>query len=253
MVAPDDTTFDYLRGRPDAPRDFDAAVEGWRSLVTDEGATFDATVRIDAKAVRPFVTWGPAPRRPSRSTGVRARRRPHALAYMGLTAGYGDARRPGRRGLRRLVHQRALDDLRAAADVLRGRTVAPGVRALVVPGSMLVKQQAEAEAWTGCSRRRGSSGATPACSMCLRHEPRRAGGRPTLRVHVEPQLRGAAGARRRTHLVSPPVAAATAIRRPLRDACGLVVKAFTTHTGTLVPLPRASIDTDQIIAATMAG
>src|SRR6202161_647799 len=155
LIAPDETTFEYLKGRPHAPRgaDWDAAVAYWKSLPTDDGAVFDHEVTIDATTLSPYVTWGTNPGQalplgasvpaPGETKDPNATER--ALTYMGLTAGT---------PLREIAVDTVfvgsctngrIEDLRAAADVIKGRKVADGVRMLVVPGSMQVRAQAEAE------------------------------------------------------------------------------------------------------------
>src|SRR5439155_16761570 len=149
MIAPDDTTFAWMEGRPAAPEDLDGAVEGWRALRTDDGAVFDRELEIDASAVSPLVTWGT---NPCQVVGVteavpepRSETDERALRYMGLTPGI---------PMRELTLDRVfigsctnsrIGDLRAAAEIVRGRRVASAVHAMVVPGSQLVRAQAEAE------------------------------------------------------------------------------------------------------------
>ncbi len=211
MVAPDDTTYAYLAGRPHAPRDFDRAVEEWRALAADDGARFDTTVQVDASAVRHFVTWGTNPAQAVPVDGVVPDDDPRALAYMGLTPGTPmrdvrvDAVFVGS------CTNARLEDLRAAADVVRGRKVAAGVRALVVPGSMLVKAQAEAEGLHRAFTDAGFEWRSAGCSMCLGMNPDvlRPGERCASTSNRN--FEGRQGPGGRTHLVSPPVAAATAI------------------------------------------
>jgi 3-isopropylmalate/(R)-2-methylmalate dehydratase large subunit len=211
MVAPDDTTFAYLERRPHAPRDFAAAVEGWRALVTDDGATYDTTVHLDAAAVRPFVTWGTNPAQAVPVDGVVPDGDERALAYMGLAPGTAmrdvkvDAVFVGS------CTNARLDDLRAAADVLRGRRVAPGVRALVVPGSMLVKAQAEAEGLHDVFTAAGFEWRSAGCSMCLGMNPDVLAPGERCASTSNRNFEGRQGPGGRTHLVSPPVAAATAV------------------------------------------
>ena len=177
MIAPDETTFAYLKGRPHAPKgaDWDAAVAYWRTLPTDDDAVFDREVVLDAATLAPFVTWGTNPGQGVPLTGVGARpgglRRPEhersaaqrALEYMGLTAGT---------PLREIAVDTVflgsctngrIEDLRAAAEVLRGRQVADGVRMLVVPGSVRVRLAGRGRgAGRGLQGRRAPSGGTPA-------------------------------------------------------------------------------------------
>ncbi|WP_067972340.1 3-isopropylmalate dehydratase large subunit [Mycolicibacter icosiumassiliensis] len=228
MVAPDETTYEYLRGRPHAPTgaDWDAAVAYWSSLRTDPGATFDAEVHLDADALTPFVTWGTNPGQgvplgadvpdPEAIHDEGERRAAEkALAYMDLQPGT-----PMRDIAVDTVFVGSctngrIEDLRAAAEVLRGRQVADGVRMLVVPGSMRVRNQAEAEGLAEVFTAAGAEWRQPGCSMCLGMNP----------DQLEPGQRSASTSNRnfegrqgkggRTHLVSPVVAAATAVRGTL--------------------------------------
>ncbi len=224
MVAPDETTFGYLKGRPNAPQgaDWDAALEYWRGLATDDDAVFDTEVSIDAGTVEPFVTWGTNPGQgaplsasvpdpesypdPVEQAGVR-----RALEYMQLTAGT-----PLRDVAVDVVFVGSctngrLEDLRAAAEVIAGRQVAGTVRMLVVPGSAKVREAAEAEGLHEVFTAAGAEWRFAGCSMCL-------GMNPDV---LEPGQRSASTSNRnfegrqgrggRTHLVSPQVAAATAV------------------------------------------
>ncbi len=224
LIAPDETTYDYLQGRPQAPQgdDWDRAVADWRSLVTDEDATFDREVVLDASAVTPFVTWGTNPGQgvplsasvpdpadlPAGSAREAAER---ALVYMGLTAGT-----PMREIAVDTVFLGSctngrMEDLRAAAEVLRGRTVAEGVRALVVPGSMLVKLQAEQEGLDKVFTDAGAEWRNAGCSMCLGMNPDTLSPGERSASTSNRNFEGRQGRGGRTHLVSPQVAAATAI------------------------------------------
>jgi 3-isopropylmalate/(R)-2-methylmalate dehydratase large subunit len=224
MVAPDQTTYAYLQGRPHAPTgaEWDAAVQAWEALRTDDDATYDKEVVLDASAVTPFVTWGtnpgqgvplgasvPDPR--SMPAGSERDAAERALAYMGLTAGT-----PMREVTVDTVFLGSctngrMEDLRAAAEVLRGRKVADGVRALVVPGSMLVKLQAEKEGLDAVFRDAGFDWRNAGCSMCLGMNPDilQPGERSASTSNRNFEGRQGRGAR--THLVSPEVAAATAV------------------------------------------
>ena len=221
LIAPDEVTFGYLKGRPHAPSgaDWDAAVEYWRSLPTDEGATFDHEVTIDASSLTPYVTWGtnpghalplassvPAPEQTPDPAGAR-----RALAYMGLTAGT-----PLREVAVDTVFVGSctngrIEDLRAAAEVIRGRRVAPGVRMLVVPGSMQVRAQAEAEGLHEVFTAAGAEWRSAGCSMCLGMNPDTLSPGERSASTSNRNFEGRQGKGGRTHLVSPPVAAATAV------------------------------------------
>jgi 3-isopropylmalate/(R)-2-methylmalate dehydratase large subunit len=224
MVAPDETTFAYLKGRPNAPQgaDWDAAVAYWSSLVTDEGAEFDAEVILDASQITPFVTWGTNPGQGAALSAavpdpeqfdtdaerVAARR---ALEYMDL--------RPGT-ALRDVAvdvvfvgscTNGRLEDLRAAADVLRGRKVADSVRMLVVPGSAKVREAAENEGLDKVFSDAGAEWRFAGCSMCLGMNPDTLKPGERSASTSNRNFEGRQGRGGRTHLVSPPVAAATAV------------------------------------------
>ncbi|HSZ42051.1 MAG TPA: 3-isopropylmalate dehydratase large subunit [Trebonia sp.] len=221
LIAPDEVTFDYLKGRPHAPKgaDWDTAVQYWRSLVTDEGAEFDKVVHVDAAALTPYVTWGTNPGQalplgssvpePTATKDPAAATR--ALEYMGLTAGT---------PLRDIAVDTVfvgsctngrLSDLRAAADVLRGRKVASGVRMLVVPGSMEVRAQAEAEGLNEVFSAAGAEWRSAGCSMCLGMNPDTLSPGERSASTSNRNFEGRQGKGGRTHLVSPAVAAATAV------------------------------------------
>jgi 3-isopropylmalate/(R)-2-methylmalate dehydratase large subunit len=224
LIAPDETTFAYLKDRPYAPKgaDWDRALGHWRTLRTDPDAVFDAEVVVDASTVRPFVTWGTNPGQGAPLDGlvpdpasftdpaeVTAAER--ALAYMDL--------RPGTR-LRDLAidvvfvgscTNGRLEDLRAAADVLRGHRVADGVRMLVVPGSAKVRAAAEEEGLDKVFTDAGAEWRFAGCSMCLGMNPDTLGPGQRSASTSNRNFEGRQGRGGRTHLVSPPVAAATAV------------------------------------------
>ncbi|WJK34977.1 3-isopropylmalate dehydratase large subunit [Solwaraspora sp. WMMA2065] len=224
MVAPDETTFAYLKGRPNAPQgaDWDAAVAYWSSLATDEGATFDAEVILDAGEITPFVTWGTNPGQGTALSAVvpdpeqfdtdaeriAARR---ALEYMDLRPGTALRDVPVDVVFVGSCTNGRLEDLRAAADVLRGRKVADGVRMLVVPGSAKVREAAENEGLDKVFADAGAEWRFAGCSMCLGMNPDtlRPGERSASTSNRN--FEGRQGRGGRTHLVSPPVAAATAV------------------------------------------
>ncbi len=224
MVAPDDTTFAYLEGRPHAPAgaDWERALDDWRTLATDEGATFDKEVVLDAPSLVPHVSWGTNPAQvvpldaavPDPDSFLEpgdrdAARR--ALAYMGLTPG------TSMRDVRvdtvfvgSCTNSR-IEDLRAAAAVVAGRRVDPNVRALVVPGSFRVKQQAEAEGLDRVFTAAGFDWREPGCSMCLAMNPDKLAPGERCASTSNRNFEGRQGPGGRTHLVSPAVAAATAV------------------------------------------
>jgi len=224
MIAPDETTFEYVKGRPHAPQgaDWDAAVAAWRELVTDDGAVFDKDVHLDASTLTPFVTWGTNPgqglplgdRVPDPASYDDPAERDaasRALEYMGLTAGT-----PLREVKVDTVFigsctNGRLEDLRAAADVFRGRKVADGVRVLVVPGSMQVKADAEAEGLDKVFTAAGADWRNAGCSMCLGMNPDTLAPQERSASTSNRNFEGRQGRGGRTHLVSPAVAAATAI------------------------------------------
>ena len=217
MVAPDDTTFAYLEGRPHVPKgnDWERALEDWRSLATDAGATFDREVEIDATALKPHVSWGTNPSQtvtiddvvpePADESAARA------LAYMDLAPGKPIREiRPDTIFIGSCTNSR-IEDLRLAASVLEGRRIAPGLRALVVPGSMLVRRQAEEEGLDKVFVDTGFEWRSAGCSMCLGMNPDILGPGDRCASTSNRNFEGRQGPGGRTHLVSPPVAAATAV------------------------------------------
>ena len=224
LVAPDETTFAYLKDRDHAPKgdDWDAALAHWRSLTTDEGALFDHEVVIDADAISPHVTWGTNPAQVTPISGSvpdpaafsdpgDRESAERALAYMGLRAGT-----PMREVAVDTVFlgsctNSRIEDLRAAAEVLRGRHVQGGLRALVVPGSHRVKAQAEAEGLDEIFVASGFEWREPGCSMCLAMNPDKLAVGERCASTSNRNFEGRQGRGGRTHLVSPAVAAATAV------------------------------------------
>jgi 3-isopropylmalate/(R)-2-methylmalate dehydratase large subunit len=224
LVAPDDTTFAYLEGREHAPHGpaWEAALDDWRSLVTDEGATFDQSVDIDATALTPHVTWGtnpgqvvplgasvPDPASYDDPAGREAASR--ALTYMGLTAGTAMRDITVDTVFIGSCTNARIEDLRAAAAVVDGRRVASKVRALVVPGSGAVKAEAEAEGLDRVFTSAGFEWRDPGCSMCLAMNPDKLAPGERSASTSNRNFEGRQGRGGRTHLVSPAVAAATAV------------------------------------------
>jgi 3-isopropylmalate/(R)-2-methylmalate dehydratase large subunit len=224
MIAPDDITFDYLEGRPHAPQgeDWDAAVHHWRQLRTDPDAVFDSEVVIDAAELSPYVTWGtnpgqglplaasvPDPESYDDETQRAAARR--ALSYMGLTAGTPLQNISVDTVFVGSCTNGRIEDLRAAAEVLRGHHVADGVRMLVVPGSMKVKAQAEMEGLDKVFLEAGAEWRSAGCSMCLGMNPDQLAPGERSASTSNRNFEGRQGKGGRTHLVSPLVAAATAV------------------------------------------
>jgi 3-isopropylmalate/(R)-2-methylmalate dehydratase large subunit len=227
LIAPDETTFEYVKGRPYAPKGeaFDRAVEYWRTLPSDTDAVYDRTVVIDAAEIVPMVTWGTSPEAVAPITGAvpdpadeaDEAKRAQMHRMLALTPG-------------QLLADVSIDvvfigsctngrieDLRAAAAVARGRHVAAGVRALVVPGSGLVKQQAEAEGLDRVLLDAGFEWREPGCSMCLGMNPDKLTPGQRCASTSNRNFEGRQGPGGRTHLLSPAMAAAAAIAGRLAD------------------------------------
>jgi 3-isopropylmalate/(R)-2-methylmalate dehydratase large subunit len=224
LIAPDETTFAYLEGRDHAPagKAWEEALEDWRSLVTDPDATFDTVVRIDAAGIRPHVTWGTNPAQvvpidgsvpdPDSITDAGERESAlRALAYMGLVAGTPITDIPVDTVFIGSCTNSRIEDLRAAAAVVDGRKVASGMRALVVPGSRRVKAQAEQEGLDAVFRAAGFEWRESGCSMCLGMNPDQLSPGERCASTSNRNFEGRQGRGGRTHLVSPAVAAATAV------------------------------------------
>jgi 3-isopropylmalate/(R)-2-methylmalate dehydratase large subunit len=224
MIAPDDITFDYLKGRAHAPSGdlWDAAIADWRGLATDDGATFDRDVWLDAADIFPHVSWGtnpgqvvpitarvPAP--DSIDDPVERNAAERALEYMGLSAGVPMKDITVDTVFIGSCTNSRIEDLRAAASVAKGRRVASGMRTLVVPGSWAVKVQAEAEGLDAVFRAAGFDWRDPGCSMCLAMNPDKLAVGERCASTSNRNFEGRQGRGGRTHLVSPAVAAATAI------------------------------------------
>ena len=224
MVAPDETTFAYLRGRAEVPQGaaFDEAVERWRQLPTDEGAVFDRVVEIDAAGIAPNVTWGVNPGHVVPVTGAvpdpadagseadrGAIRR--ALAYMGLEPGTPITEIPIDRAFIGSCTNGRIEDLRAVAGIVEGKRVNERVAAMVVPGSFAVKRQAEAEGLDAIFREAGFEWREAGCSMCLGMNPDTLAEGERCASTSNRNFEGRQGKGGRTHLVSPAMAAAAAI------------------------------------------
>jgi 3-isopropylmalate/(R)-2-methylmalate dehydratase large subunit len=223
MIAPDEKTFEYLRGRPFAPKNFEEAVARWRRLPSDPGAAFDRTVAFDASQIEPQVTWGtnlgqvcgisgrvPSPADFARPEDQKAAEA--ALAYMGLTPGTPITEIKVDVVFIGSCTNGRIEDLRAAAAVVRGHRVADGVLAMVVPGSGTVKRQAEAEGLDRIFLEAGFQWREPGCSMCLAMNPDRLQPGQRCAATTNRNFEGRQGPGGRTHLVSPAMAAAAAIR-----------------------------------------
>jgi 3-isopropylmalate/(R)-2-methylmalate dehydratase large subunit len=224
MIAPDDTTFAYLEGRAHAPSgaDWERALDDWRSLATDPGAAFDKSVTLDGAGLTPYVSWGTNPaqvvpigdRVPSpddfddpaaKEAAVRA------LSYMGLSAGTAVREIGVDTVFIGSCTNGRIEDLRAAASVLEGRRIATSVRALIVPGSGQVKEQAESEGLDRVFTGAGAEWRNPGCSMCLAMNPDKLAPGERAASTSNRNFEGRQGRGGRTHLVSPEVAAATAV------------------------------------------
>ena len=238
LVAPDDTTFAYLKGRPLAPAGeaWAQAVAWWRSLASDPAAVYDKVVRLDATDIAPALTWGTSPEDVVPITGVVPEPESFAdpskqaaarksLDYMGLTPGT---------AMRDVAIQHVfigsctnsrIEDLRAAASVANGRRVADGVRALVVPGSGLVKRQAEAEGLDRIFTSAGFEWREPGCSMCLAMNPDKVPPGERCASTSNRNFVGRQGPGARTHLVSPAMAAAAAVTGRLTDVRDIMGRA----------------------------
>ncbi len=234
MMAPDETTFAYLKGRPHAPEgeDWDAAVEYWKTLYTDPDAVFDREVDIDAATLTPFVTWGtnpgqgvplgaavPAPEDFSDPVDRSAAER--ALTYMDLRAGTPMREIKVDTVFLGSCTNGRIEDLRLAASVLAGKKIADGVRMLVVPGSARVRLQAESEGLDQVFLDFGAEWRAAGCSMCLGMNPDQLAPGERAASTSNRNFEGRQGKGGRTHLVSPPVAAATAIRGTLSSPADL--------------------------------
>ncbi len=215
MIAPDDTTYSYLQGRPAAPKDWDDAVSRWRSLPTEDGASFDREETIDASSLAPMVTWGTTPGhvvevtdRVPRPDGETAER---ALTYMGLEPGVPVQDLALDRVFIGSCTNSRIEDLRAAAKVVEGKKVASTVRAMVVPGSQQVKAQAEAERLNEVFTAAGFEWRESGCSMCLGMNPDILQPQERCASTSNRNFEGRQGRGGRTHLCSPQMAAAAAI------------------------------------------
>jgi len=234
MIAPDETTFEYVKGRPHAPKgeDWDAAVEDWKQLHSDEGAQFDAEVFLNADELEPFVTWGtnpgqgvslsqsvPSPEDFEDENDRKACER--ALNYMGLTGGTPMKEiRVDTVFLGSCTNSR-MEDLRAAAEVIKGKVKDPAIRMIVVPGSARVRLEAEAEGLDQVFKDFGAEWRFAGCSMCLGMNPDQLDEGERCASTSNRNFEGRQGKGGRTHLVSPLVAAATAVRGTLSSPSDL--------------------------------
>jgi len=222
LIAPDETTFDYLRGREFVPTDFDAAVARWRELTTDAGAEYDRTEQFRAEKIAPQVTWGTNPAQVTDACGevpdpadfatpAEQKAAAAALEYMGLKPRTPIADLTLDRVFIGSCTNGRIEDLRAAAAVVKGRRVADGLSAMVVPGSGIVKQQAEAEGLDKIFTEAGLEWREAGCSMCLAMNPDKLAPQERCASTSNRNFEGRQGKGGRTHLVSPAMAAAAAI------------------------------------------
>jgi 3-isopropylmalate/(R)-2-methylmalate dehydratase large subunit len=230
IVAPDDTLFQYLHGRPRVPQGalWEQAVAAWRTLRSDDGAAFDRTVTLDASSIAPMVTWGTSPDQGAtietavpdpaqESDATRQRSASRALEYMGLQPGQQLDGIPISHAFIGSCTNSRIDDLRDAARVLRGRRVAPGVRALVVPGSTQVRTQAEAEGIAQVFREAGFEWRQAGCSMCVAMNDDHLQPGDRCASSTNRNFEGRQGPGARTHLMSPAMVAAAAVTGTLTD------------------------------------
>ena len=235
MVAPDETTFAYLEGRPFAPEgaDWERAVAAWRALRSDPGATFDREVRVDASAIEPMVTWGNSPEDAlpissavpdpaAAPTPERKEAMERALAYMGLRPGQSLTDVAVDRVFIGSCTNGRIEDLTSAAAVVNGRKVAPGVEAWVVPGSGLVKAAAEALGLDRVFKDAGFDWREPGCSMCLGTNGDQVLAGQRCASTTNRNFVGRQGPGSRTHLMSPAMAAAAAVTGRLTDVRDLL-------------------------------
>jgi len=232
LIAPDEKTFEYIKGKPHAPKDFDAAVAYWSTLFSDADAKFDIEINLDANELEPFVTWGTNPGQglplnasvpnPAEITDAEERgAAERALTYMGLTAGT---------PLKKIAIDTVflgsctngrIEDLRSAAEILKGKKISSSLRMLVVPGSARVRLQAESEGLDKVFLDAGAEWRSAGCSMCLGMNPDQLAVGERSASTSNRNFEGRQGKGGRTHLVSPLVAAATALRGTLSSPADL--------------------------------
>jgi 3-isopropylmalate/(R)-2-methylmalate dehydratase large subunit len=224
LIAPDEKTFEYIKGRPKAPsgKAFDMAMEYWKTLYSDEGAHYDKVVVLDAANLPPIVSWGSSPEDVVAVTGVvpdpaeiadetKRVSKQRALEYMGLKPGTRMTDISIDRVFIGSCTNGRIEDLRAAARVVEGRKVSPHVSAMIVPGSGVVKEQAEAEGLDKIFKEAGFDWREPGCSMCLAMNEDRLKPEERCASTSNRNFEGRQGFKGRTHLVSPQMAAAAAI------------------------------------------
>ena len=229
LIAPDEKTFEYCKGRPHAPKGaaWEQAVDYWKTLFTDEGAHFDKVVTIKGEDIAPVVTWGTSPEdvlpitatvpSPQDFTGGKVEAAQRAIDYMGLTAGQKLTDIEIDTVFIGSCTNGRIEDLRAAAEILKGKKIKDGMRAMVVPGSGLVRAQAEEEGLADIFKEAGFEWRMAGCSMCLAMNPDQLAEGERCASTSNRNFEGRQGYKGRTHLVSPAMAAAAAINGHLTD------------------------------------
>ena len=232
LIAPDQTTFDYIKGKPNAPENWDEAVAYWSTLYTDEDAKFDAVVELNADELSPFVTWGTNPGQgiplnasvpnPADFKDSEARTAAErALEYMGLKSGTPMKSIPIDTVFLGSCTNGRIEDLRQAAEIIKGKKISNTLRMLVVPGSAKVRLQAEAEGLDKVFLEAGAEWRSAGCSMCLGMNPDQLAVGERSASTSNRNFEGRQGKGGRTHLVSPLVAAATALKGTLASPADL--------------------------------
>jgi 3-isopropylmalate/(R)-2-methylmalate dehydratase large subunit len=235
LIAPDAVTFDYLRGRPATPKAgaWEQAISYWKTLYSDDDAVFDQTITIDAASIAPCVTWGTSPEQvvpidgiapdpDSLTDPVMRETTARSLAYMGIKAGQKMTDLDVQRVFIGSCTNSRIEDLRVVAALVDGKRVANGVRAMIVPGSGLVRMQAEDEGLDAIFLAAGFEWREPGCSMCLGMNPDRLAPFERCASTSNRNFEGRQGRDGRTHLVSPAMAAAAALAGRLADVRGLL-------------------------------
>ncbi|NIZ60278.1 3-isopropylmalate dehydratase large subunit [Sedimentitalea sp. CY04] len=234
LIAPDETTFEYVKGRPHAPKgaQWEAAMDWWKTLYTDEGAEFDLVVTLKGEDIQPVVTWGTSPEdvlpitatvpSPEDFTGGKVDAVKRALDYMGLTSGQKLTDIEIDTVFIGSCTNGRIEDLRAVADVVKGKKIKDGMRAMIVPGSGLVRAQAEEEGLGDIFVEAGFEWRLAGCSMCLAMNPDQLSENERCASTSNRNFEGRQGYKGRTHLVSPAMAAAAALTGKLTDVRELV-------------------------------
>ncbi|GGE55091.1 3-isopropylmalate dehydratase large subunit [Actibacterium pelagium] len=229
LIAPDETTFEYVKGRPHAPKgaEWEAALAYWKTLFTDEGAHFDKVVTLKGEEIEPVVTWGTSPEdvlpisgvvpAPEDFTGGKIEAARRSIEYMGLKPGQKLSEIEIDTVFIGSCTNGRIEDLRAAAEILKGKKIKDGLRAMVVPGSGLVRAQAEEEGLADIFKEAGFEWRLAGCSMCLAMNPDQLGEEERCASTSNRNFEGRQGFKGRTHLVSPAMAAAAAITGHLTD------------------------------------